>query len=221
MSFNFNRHFCKGFMRIISHLILLSVLIAFSASADESKMPEEIPEKFESISVTEPEAYDFAKDCNGISEAQFKQVAEETQADTVATAQGGFEEAYLIFARKHVYCIRMTENLNPILPIEAFKNTVGFTGMIEDENALWIDVSRQISTIGKANFLAIDGTGAGYQINFTIASKHPVKVDFDIKFLKKGKFKVDSSKPSYHFVGNLHTGRMRWSDDELKSIFNQ
>ncbi len=138
-------------------MVLLSIFTSFSALADESKIPEVIPEKFESISTSESIAYDFAKDCTLISETQFKQVADEMQTNTVATGVSDFDDAYLIFARKHVYCISMTENLNPVLPIEAFKNTVSFTGMIEDENELWIDVSRQISTVGKANVLAIDG----------------------------------------------------------------
>jgi hypothetical protein len=167
-----------------------------------------VPDTFDSIPLSSASAYDFAKGClPQMSRFSFQDATRTAEASgAIASIKAGRVDPYLIIEDKQAFCMRMSEKGYLILPIKAFKGTIGFHyGLKEDEKIMWTDISKQIADHGSASVLLVNELGNGGRMTFSIASNQPLYLDYQIKFneLKKGTFNEADFPSVYHIMSNI------------------
>lgn len=147
----------------------------------------EVPTDFSSIATDDKNAFEFAKECiPTISEQSIK----EPGKDKISVVTGADKtKPYIVITKGKIYCVPMSQNKNPILPLKAFENTIEFPEMEKDDVVkLRTDLSQQLATTGAAYALVINDIGNAYAIAYLFPNDVPYKVFYHAGFLKKGEF---------------------------------
>lgn len=200
--------------------ILISLAFVFAAGGAFAQELA-VPEVFESVPVSAT-AFEFARQCMpNTSESSFnRMVSDAGDRATTSARPSDKTQPYMVVARGHVYCIRMSNRKYPLLPLAAFSETIDFPEMSKDETArLKTDLSRQIARNGFATALVVNEMGHANQLVYLLASEQPIKFYYHNNFMKKGEF-VESAFPQIYTTrgGITMTGRGQPAD-QVKFFF--
>ena len=183
----------------------------FFAIANALFAQEVIPDEFSAMAVEAPGSYEFVKACMpSVSESSFNQAVREAASNkTVTNWPADKTMPYLTVARGRAYCVKMSIQKNPILPLAAFDDTIDFPDMPKEEvRRMRIDLSRQLAIAGIATALVVNEKGNAYQIAYLLSSNTPSKFYYRAGFLTKGEFDERHFRSVYRSVGTISvTGR--------------
>lgn len=162
----------------------------------------EIRSDFLSIAFDDKNAYAFAKECIPTIGEQSIKDPEKDKISVIKPADK--TKPYLAITKGKIYCIPMSENKNPILPLNVFENTIDFPDMEKDEVIkLRTDLSKQLAITGAATALMVNEKGNAYVITYLFASDVPNKFYYHAGFLKKGEFDEQKFSNVYKSKGGM------------------
>lgn len=195
-------------------LSLLSLITPIQMICAEN----EIPNDFLSIAIDDKNAYEFAKDCiptileNSIKEPEKNKISVSVPADKT--------KPYIAITKGKIYCISMSQNKNPILPLNVFENTIDFPDMETNELIkLRTDLSKQLATTGSASAIVVNEKGNANIITYLFASDVPHKFFYHAGFLKKGEFDEQKFSSVYRAKGGMSITARGQSSEYFKFFF--
>jgi hypothetical protein len=165
---------------------------------------EVIPDQFSSIAVEAPDSYEFVKGCMPtISESSFNQsIREAGDRKIVTTWPADKTKPYLVVAKGRAYCVKMSAQKYPVLPLAVFDETINFPDMPKDEAKKFrADLSKQLAMTGIATALVVNDAGNAYQVGYLFSSNMPLKFYYRAGFLKKGEFVETDFRSVYRALG--------------------
>ena len=118
------------------------------------------------------DAVDFAKQCfPGFTPDALHQFAINSGRNNVAVMHPADQKkSYLAVTNGNIYCVQMSDNGYPIIPLAFYDGTIDIPGMPSDlATRLRTDLSRQISVKGFAHAWVINEVGNAYEIIYFIA----------------------------------------------------
>ena len=172
---------------------LCLAVCGLSAGATEvSPSPSEIvvPQKWESVAASTPEATELAARCMGMPEGELKRMVSDAGNNAIITRTAPErKKSYVVVHSARVICVHKSNNGFPILPLDAFQSTIEFDGMTAEQVTTYrTSLSRQLATRGTAVALIKREHGDATLVNYLFASDPATKMHYQSFFLKKGEF---------------------------------
>lgn len=199
------------------HLLWILGVANFIFPAQTLFAQETIPDDFSSVAVDAQDSYEFAKAClPSLSEASFNQSIREAAANkTVTSWSNDKTKPFLCVTKGRAYCVKMSAQKKPILPLSVFDGTIIFPDMPKDDvRRLRTDLSKQLAATGIATALIINDKGNAYHIAYLFSSDMPNKLYYQAGFLQKGEFDEDKFYSVYKSSGVMSlTGRGQPSEN--------
>ncbi|WP_395668396.1 hypothetical protein [Rhodoferax sp.] len=175
-----------------------------------------VPDVWDLVSTTGPDASDFAARCTGMPPAELQKMIKEAGSDSNVTHRGANRiNPYLIINSKSIVCVKTSAKGFPILPIEVFRNTVRFNDMTPDqEKGLWTFISTELSLKGAAVALVKNSAGNAVQVVYLFSSHNPSRVYYQGTFLRATEFNESNYQAVFYSPGNVTTtSRGRYSEN--------
>lgn len=196
---------------ILSLLVLINPIQMLSVEND-------IQHDFLSIAIDDKNAYAFAKECmSTISEDSIKE-PEKNKISVIRPADK--TKPYLSITNKKIYCINMSKNQNPILPLNVFENTIDFPDMEKDEIIkLRTDLSKQLAITGSATAIVVNEKGNANVLTYLFAHETPIKFFYHASFLKNGEFNEKTFPIVYRAKGGMSITARGQSPEYSKLFF--
>jgi hypothetical protein len=204
------------------HLFLILGIASFFSPIQPLLAQEAVPDEFLSVAVDAPNSYEFAKECiPSMSETSFNQsVRDAADKKTVVTWPSDKTKPFLGVAKGRAYCVKMSAQRNPVLPLSVFDETISFADMSKDEIRRYrTDLSKQLSTVGIATALVVNDKGNAYQVAYLFSSDTPNKFYYHAGFLKKGEFDETSFRSVYRATGGMSVTGRGQLDERYKPFF--
>ncbi|MES2510434.1 MAG: hypothetical protein V4625_10930 [Pseudomonadota bacterium] len=178
----------------------VAMAAVFLAISCQSATAQKIPEVFEAVVAGAPNSIEFAKQCVATvtPETLMRMVSDTAQRTTTVVRPSDRSLAYLAVSNGKIFCVRMSDRKYPILPLEAFAETIEFGDMAKDEvQRLRTDLATQVANSGYATAMILYDNGNANQVVYMLAADRPNKFYFHSNFMKKGEFSVAPSTPTY------------------------
>ncbi|HEX5329518.1 hypothetical protein [Sulfuricurvum sp.] len=179
---------------------------------------DEIRSDFLSIPFDDKNAYEFSKECIPTIGEQSLKEPEKDKISVIMPADKS--KPYLAITKGKIYCIPMSENKNPILPLNVFDKTIDFPDMDKDEIIkLRTDLSKQLATTGTATALMVNEKGNAFVIAYLFANDAPHKFYYHAGFLKKGEFDEQKFSYVYKYKGGMSISARGQPSEYTKFFF--
>lgn len=192
-------------------------IVCFMIQSTALHAQEDIPNEFSFVTVEASDSYEFAKACMpSISESSFnRSIRESGDKATVTTWPVDKVKPFVAVTKGKVYCVKRSEQGNPVLPLVVFDDTISFTEMPKDDvRRLRAELSRQLAKAGSASTLVVNDKGNAYQIAFLFNSDKPDKLYYHAGFLRKGEFDESKFTSVFRTAGGMSiTGRGQQSEN--------
>jgi hypothetical protein len=151
-------------------------------------------EKFDVVWKKSPGAYAFAKRClPSVSENTFR--ANGTASDDGQTQTIGDSSVkgsnYLLLSLDGVFCIPSSNEGYPVLPLQAFSETVSFDGLNQEQkNQIYDSLSQQVSMTGAGQYLVQFDNDNAVHLTVKVQETRAQRLYYDGVFLKAGSYEL-------------------------------
>ena len=189
-------------MKHASRKVVFAALVLVSSCVSYAQA---IPDIFDTVQTSEPQAYEFARQCvPSFDEATFKNMVSQSNPRTnTAIRPPDKSQSYLILSFGQITCVRMSERKYPLIALEAFVQTIEFPQMNKDDLLrLRLDLARQLATSGFATALVIHESGNASQLVYMLNAERPTKFSYHLNFARKGEFAEIAYPRVYRTAGD-------------------
>lgn len=183
-----------------------------------------IPESYESAASFTPEAIQIATHCvPGTTESNYLQMAKDADPKILTSiAPPNPSDPYLLVNSITTYCIAMSDKKFPILPQEAFEETINFPDMgKEQQQQLRTSLARQIAMSGSATALLKNDKGNAFKVSYLIAANRPTKIYYRLAFFKPGEFDETKYETVIMYTGNVQQVSRGTPSEYVKLLFTK
>jgi hypothetical protein len=151
-------------------------------------------EKFDVLWKKSPGAYAFAKRClPSVSENTFRaNVAASDDGQTQTIGDSSVKRSnYLLLSLDGVFCIPSSVEGYPLLPLQAFSDTVSFDGLSpEQKNQIYDSLSQQVAKTGAGQYLVQFDNDNAVHVTVKVQETRAQRLYYDGVFLKAGSYEL-------------------------------
>jgi hypothetical protein len=199
----------------VKHLLLCfaALLVSLNATAVG---PGAVPaDKFDVMWKKAPGAFAFAKKClPSVSESTFRMNAaasDDGQTQTIGDSSTK-QSNYLLLSSDGVFCIASSAEGFPVLPLQAFNETIAFDGLSPElKNQIHESLSKQVSMSGAGQYLVQFDNDNAVLVTVKVQETRAQRIYYDGVFMKAGSYELAKypnvlKAPIKSFVKTTHSG---------------